>query len=1009
MSTEYRFTGTCPITVGRDSELAILYETIDRLQDGSGRVILVSGEAGVGKSRLVAETRAYAEGHDVAVLQGQSYQEDLLTPYAPLIDLLRALFLGDAAEPFGADIEPAAHELLRLLPDIAPVISGAQPGSTWDPEQKKRRLFAVLSQFLATQSADKPILIIVEDLHWSDDTSLEFLLSLARRCASLPITLLLTYRNDEQRPDLSWLAQLDRERLANEIILTSLSREEVEAMIRAIFTMDQPVRFEFLDTIYELTEGNPFFVEEVLNSLIVAGDIYLTSRGWDRKPLSDLRIPRSVQGAVQQRIARLTPAANHLLYLAAVAGRRFDFVLLQDLSHLDEGELLRLIKELIGAHLVVGESSEQFAFRHALTRETIYSDMLARERKSLHQMIAENLERRFADAPDRHAADMAYHFYSAEMWIKALANGVRAAKRAQALYSPRAVIEHSMRALHAADELAITPPPEVYRLRGEAHELLGDFELALADYEMAHRTARDVEERRTEWAALLDLGKLWASRDYGKAGAYFRDGLILARTLDEPSLLAHSLNRVGNWHLNSDQPHEARQRHAEALTIFEASNDKSGVAKTLDLLGMASYLGGDLIGGTDYYERAVALFRELDDRQGLASSLATLTMRGGTHQSSTMIAASRDLIEAAREGEEALAIARDIDWRVGEAHALIVLGFCIGARGEYVRALELVRDALAIAEEIEHRQWMTHAYCALGALHLDLLDLKKSQQYLERALDLAQQIGSSHWIHCTTGYIASAYVLQQAHGRAAAALDAVLGSTILLDTLGRRLAWCARAELAVARDEPRFALQIVEALIETAAPSGLRIGQVVPRLWRLSGEALAAIAFSENEADHRLVEAEAQFRAALDTARSQQARPLVWRLHAALGNLYHRQERHREAEQAYIDARSGIEALAAELWDPSLRMKFLRRAFNMLPRTQRQAKRRITVRASGGLTMREHEVAIQVALGKTNREIADELVVSERTVETHVGHILSKLGFTSRKQIAGWVTEQRSS
>jgi tetratricopeptide (TPR) repeat protein len=566
------------------------------------------------------------------------------------------------------------------------------------------------------------------------------------------------------------------------------------------------------------------------------------------------------------------------------------------------------------------------------------------------------------------------------VWIKAVEYCVRAGERAQALYTPRAVIEHLTRALHAASELAanslaMTPPIEIHRLRGGAYELLGDFDRARSDYEIANQMARTVGERQLEWVILLDLGKLWASRDYAKAGAYFQEGLILAHTLDNPSILAYSLNRIGNWHLNIDQPREARQRHAEALRIFEALNDRTGIAETLDLLGMASYLGGDLISGTEYYKGAIALFRELDDRQGLASSLATLTMRGSAYQTNTMIAASRDLVEAASEGEEALNIARDIGWRAGEAYALIFLGFCIGAYGEYKRALELERAALAISEETDHRQWMTATLCALGALHLDLLALEEAQEYLQLALALAHQIGSSHWIHCTTGYLASTYVAQHKFKIAEAALNAVLTPSMILETLGQRLAWCANAELALARNEPHLALQIIEALITSATPPEPRIGQVIPRLWRMRGEALVALAVSESEADYRLIEAEALFQAALHTASTQEARPQVWRLYAALGNLYHRLDRLREAEQAYIDARSGIEVLAAELQDQSLRKKFLRRAFTILPPTQRHSKRRIRQHAPGGLTLREFDVAIQIALGKTNQEIASELIV----------------------------------
>ena len=256
------------------------------------------------------------------------------------------------------------------------------------------------------------MLLVVEDLHWSDDLSLEFLQYLARGVAPHALAMLLTYRSDEVQPRLRHvLAQLDRERLAQEVTLTPLTREEVGAMLRATFALQRPLRAEFLEAIYSLTEGNPFFVEEVLKSLVAAGQIFYTDGGWERKSLEELHIPRSVQDAVQQRVEQLSMDAQQVLQLAAVAGRRFDFGLLQHLTRFDEQALLRLIKELIAAQLVVEESAEQFAFRHALTRQAIYTSMLARERQALHRQIAETLEQLYPDSLDAHLGDIAYHFY----------------------------------------------------------------------------------------------------------------------------------------------------------------------------------------------------------------------------------------------------------------------------------------------------------------------------------------------------------------------------------------------------------------------------------------------------------------------------------------------------------------------------------------------------------------------------------------------------------------------
>jgi predicted ATPase len=210
-------------------------------------------------------------------------------------------------------------------------------------------------------------MLIIEDLHWSDDTSLEFLHYLARHSSDHALMLLMTYRNDEIRPVLgSWLAQLDRERLAHEYSLTSLSRNDVDAMLKAIFDTQRRVPSETLDALYELTEGNPFFIEEILKSLITAGGIFYTNKNWQHKPLSELHIPRSIQDAVRQRTDQLSKETKHVLTLAAVAGRRFDFVLLQQLTHDDEQQLLTAMKELIAAQLVTEESADQFALLSAI-------------------------------------------------------------------------------------------------------------------------------------------------------------------------------------------------------------------------------------------------------------------------------------------------------------------------------------------------------------------------------------------------------------------------------------------------------------------------------------------------------------------------------------------------------------------------------------------------------------------------------------------------------------------
>src|SRR3989440_9276812 len=607
----------CPILIGRVHDLNALRSLVDRAKSGQGQVALLSGEAGIGKSRLVAEVKTSAASHDFLLLQGCCFPTDHAIPYAPLLDLLRSFLTSYPSALPAPEVKQVAQAFLPLLPDIGH--AGGPPPSTLpalDPEQEKRRRFEILAHFLTGQASAHPVLLVVEDLHWSDDTSLEFLHYLARRCSAQRFLLLLTYRSDEVRPSLRhFLAQLDRERLAQEILLARLTRDEIEAMLRAIFALPRSTRLELPDPIYTLTEGNPFFVEEALKSLIAAGEIFYTNGRWERMELRELHVPRSIQDAVQQRTDRLSDSARRVLSLAAVAGRRFDFALLQELTQHDEQQLLQLIKELIAAQLVIEESAEQFAFRHALTRQTVSADLLARERKALHRSIADTMERLYIsslESPTSHLADLAYHFYEAGAWEKAVAYGQRAGEQAQAMYAPRAAIEQFTRALDAAQRGSIPPPALLYRLRGQAYQTLGDFERARLDYETTLPLARVTGDRYAEWQALMDLGFLWAERDYTQTGAYCQQALALARSMDDALTLAHSLNRLGNWHLNVEQPLEALRYHQEALTLFQQAHDQYGLAETYDLLGMSGFIGGDLVEGAANYQQALALFPEPD-------------------------------------------------------------------------------------------------------------------------------------------------------------------------------------------------------------------------------------------------------------------------------------------------------------------------------------------------------------------------------------------------------------
>ena len=995
----------CPVVVGREDLLAALGHMLEQARGGQGQVALITGEAGIGKSRLLAEAKARAVPLGLQIVEGHCYENDAALPYAPLLDLLRGFCATHSSDELTRSLSFTALELVKLLPELATRLPDLAPTPALEPAQEKHRLFESLTQFLLRLAALSPFVIVVEDLQWSDVTSLDFLLHLARRVTSQPMLLWLTCRSDETNAGLThFLAELDRERLATALRPQPLSIAETEAMLRAIFELARPVRADFLNAIHTLTEGNPFFIEETLKALITTGEIFYTDGAWDRKPVNELHIPPSVQDAVQRRAAQLSEPARRLLTLAAVAGRRFDFGVLQELVNASEPELVARLKELVAAQLVVEESADQFSFRHALTREAITATLLRRERQTYHRVIAETLERLYADSLSAHLADLSYHFYEAARWEKALVYSQQAGEQAQKLYAPREAIGHFSRALTAAQQLTPTPAPlprytgegtgvgVIYRARGKAYETLGDFESARADYDQVLRAARAAQDRAAEWQGLSDLGFLWEGVDYERAGEYFQRALELARAQNDPVSIGHSLNRIGNWWVNVGQTDESLRAHREALEFFEQQQDKSGMAETLDLLSVTSGMSGDVIAAQQYAERAIALFRELSDKPGLVYS--RMPLNANVAFSETLFWAPRSFADCERDATEALDLARQIYWFAGQVYVEWTAGMAAAHFGEFGRALARGREALRIASEIDHRQWTAAAHHALGYTYLWMLQPNLAIGELQAALAMAHELRSAFWIGTASATLALVYLLKKDMPNAQVVLEAVQRDPPR-NVHERRIAW-AKGCLLLARGDAPAALRCAEQLIESAP--GKDRTQPIPALLKLKGDALYAL--------RQFDQAQRAWEDARRGAVERGARPLLWQIHADLARVYQRLKRAESAERALASAQELIRALAATLDDTRLQEDFARAAFERLPKTKPLSPRRAAKKEYGGLTVREREIAALIAAGKSNRAIADVLVVSERTVEGHVAHILAKLDFASRAQIAVWAAEK---
>jgi DNA-binding NarL/FixJ family response regulator len=347
-------------------------------------------------------------------------------------------------------------------------------------------------------------------------------------------------------------------------------------------------------------------------------------------------------------------------------------------------------------------------------------------------------------------------------------------------------------------------------------------------------------------------------------------------------------------------------------------------------------------------------------------------------------------------GEAALALAREIDNRSGESFALLMLGFCLGSAGRYAAASTATAEGCRIASDIGHQQWMACGHCVQGYLSLSLFRPEEAVSQLQRALALAQDIGSSHWRRVASGLLAAALLLHGEVEQATMVLDAAGDPGAPARTLGERLVCCSRIELAMARGQRGLAEELLDQL-EAATPNLDLAASRAPRLALLRGEIRAAAG--------KYLEAVTALEAVRQIAAEQGALPLLWRCEARRADLLRRLGKAGEARGAFRSMQQVLASLAEQLPDPSASEAFVQRALATLPRAGAARSRRQSSVTADGLTAREREVVALIRQGLSNRDIAGALYVGEQTVETHVTNVLVKLSFSTRAQVAAWAVQ----
>jgi len=538
--------------------------------ESAERFIVLAGDPGIGKTRLIAELARRAHQSGAVVLAGRSPQ-DTLVPYQPFLEALRHYLLSlslselrSTAREYGSELALLIPELRRRIPDLPPPLSS-------EPETARYRLFEAVVGLLAEISALAPALLVLDDLHWADRPTLLLLRHLARAPAVSRLMILGAYRPTEPSSDdgfAALLADLRRERLVTQLEIRGLAEAETEELIK-VRTGVTPSRV-FSEALHEETEGNPLFIEEIVRHLVDAG---VQPHHAGARELQRFGLPEGVKEVIARRLARLDDKAIEWLRVAAVTGRDFDAALLERILSFDEDEFLGALDEGLGAGLVVesADHSGRYSFSHALIRETLYEGMSEARRTRIHRRVGNALE----GAGAGHLNELALHFTRAAEprdAERAIGYALRAGEQATAMLAHEEAADHYQRALEVlerADPDALAKRCELLLLLGEAQVRTGDQPVAWQTFREAASAAAQLGDRTS-----LARAAIGASRRYVQPPGVVDEELIamleqaLAMTTDERTVMrVRLLGRLCGALYYSPRREQMKQLSAEATAI----------------------------------------------------------------------------------------------------------------------------------------------------------------------------------------------------------------------------------------------------------------------------------------------------------------------------------------------------------------------------------------------------------------------------------------------------------
>ncbi len=955
--------------VGRAREFAVLREAFANAAKGRMSVTFVVGEPGIGKTRLLDAIAAHAVGAGATVLRGGSFEAEGMPPYLPLLEALGGYIRSAPLDQLRAEIGPLAITLAAILPEVAARLGELPPGYSLPAEQSRLRLFEAVGSFLAAIAARTPLLLILDDLHWADGATLDLLCYIARQHPTARLAIIGAHRPGDttRNPALERaLAEMNRRRVLTPLPVHPLTAEETALLATRYLQGNIDDALGALLNIQ--SEGNPFFAEELLRGWLETGALAQPDTMWRLIAPPDETLPAGILAAIRQRTDRLPTDIRDLLRTAAIIGRAFDSALLAEVAGQEPEYVEERLQEALQTYLIRRIPPDGYTFNHDKVRECLYEEVTSVRRRRMHGFIGRALETR-GTGDARALADLAFHFTRSGDRERGARYAEQAAQQAMERYAAdEACTQYRM-------ALTLVDPDDARRGSllvglGDAALLAGDTDEAVRAFTAGRAWFAAAEDIPAAARAAHRLGQAWWRQEaLPQAHAAFEAAMTLLGDstgretievrVDLGSLLAMSLGQQ-----------TAGVRYGQqALTLARALGDPRLEASASRMVGNLLVRGNEIAAGVALLEQALTLATDADDSAEAAECCACLVMachwQGDLRRSES--AARQQIAFAQRSHDPHLM-----------RHATIMLGARPAMQGDWAEAHRLLAQAYAIVEQQTSPEPLAFLMMINSLFLLWRGDLAEAEAMLADAIDRFRALGPGVlvWYLSPLGYI------QLLRGKRQEALACMAEMEALLAAHETGIIQFAEAGIYLAlmalhlEDHARCA-RYYETLLPFA-----HVHTDYP-MDRILGKLAIALGDFPAAAQH-LIDAER-------AAEREGERPELTRILVARAELALAQGGPDSALHAR-DLLGQARDLFAQLemrWDLDDARDRLR-TLPSQPGTQTRGA------LPAGLSMREATVLRLAAAGKSNREIAHDLALSEKTVANHLTSIFNKIGVDNR-------------